>query len=90
MLDMNRFRLDGRTVIVTGGQAGIGSAIAQLFATAGAAVVVSDLNGDTGKGRGQRDPQGHRIRLNLEPTKRLDLFLHRPDHSGRRPGAAVI
>lgn len=41
------FRLDGQVAIVTGGGAGIGRAIAELFAAAGAAVVVSDLKLET-------------------------------------------
>jgi 7-alpha-hydroxysteroid dehydrogenase len=42
--DPNQFRLDGQTAIVSGAGAGIGRAIAEVFAGAGAAVVVSDLN----------------------------------------------
>lgn len=40
------FRLDGDVAIVTGAAAGIGRAIAETFAQAGAAVVVTDLKKD--------------------------------------------
>ncbi|WEK48647.1 MAG: 7-alpha-hydroxysteroid dehydrogenase [Candidatus Kaistia colombiensis] len=39
----NPFRLDGGVAIVTGAAAGIGRAIAETFASAGASVVVTDL-----------------------------------------------
>ena len=41
--DSNGFRLDGKTVIVTGGASGIGRAIALRFATSGARVYVIDI-----------------------------------------------
>ncbi|MND59879.1 7-alpha-hydroxysteroid dehydrogenase [compost metagenome] len=40
------FRLDGDVAIVTGAAGGIGRAIAETFAQAGAAMVVTDLNKD--------------------------------------------
>ena len=45
-MDAYVFRLDGQVAVITGAAAGIGRSIAELFASAGAAVVVSDLSGD--------------------------------------------
>ena len=42
MFDTLKFQLEGDVAVVTGAGAGIGRAIARLFAAAGAAVVVSD------------------------------------------------
>lgn len=40
------FRFDGKVIIITGGAGAIGSAVARLFASLGANVVISDINED--------------------------------------------
>ena len=46
MYEAAHFRLDDQVAVITGAGAGIGRAIAETFAAAGAAVMVSDLNAD--------------------------------------------
>ncbi|NAZ80222.1 D-threitol dehydrogenase [Kineococcus sp. R8] len=47
------FRLDGRTALITGGASGIGSAMAGVFASVGARLVVVDLDGDAAARRAE-------------------------------------
>ncbi|WP_176596510.1 MULTISPECIES: SDR family NAD(P)-dependent oxidoreductase [Sphingobium] len=44
---LERFRLDGRRALVTGGGRGIGAEIARALAEAGAEVVIVDIDGET-------------------------------------------
>lgn len=57
------FSLKDKTAVVTGAGAGIGQAIAQLFARAGARVVVADVNGDGAEStaHGIRSAGGHAV-----------------------------
>lgn len=50
----DRFRLDGKTAVVTGGAQGIGEAIASGLSDAGARVFICDINAETASTTAQR------------------------------------
>jgi 7-alpha-hydroxysteroid dehydrogenase len=75
MYDPKAFRLDGDVALVTGAGAGIGRAIAQMFAAAGAAVVVTDIKSDTAEvvAKGIADAGGKAVGAACNVTKDDEL-----------------
>jgi 7-alpha-hydroxysteroid dehydrogenase len=75
VFDPNHFRLDGQTAVITGAGAGIGRAIAEVFAGAGAAVVVSDMdrNAAVSAATAISDAGGRAVGVACNVTKEEDL-----------------
>lgn len=73
--DIDSFRLDGKSAVVTGAGAGIGRAIAELFASAGASVLVSDLDADAAAGAAEaiRSAGGNAAAAGCNVTEDADL-----------------
>lgn len=75
MYEAAHFRLDDQVAVITGAGAGIGRAIAETFAAAGAAVMVSDLNAVAAQAvaQGIEARGGKAISTACDVTKEADL-----------------
>ena len=75
-------RLDGKVALITGGGSGMGKVAAELFATEGARVVLTDVNDEAGEATATRDRRGRPLR----PRRRLDGGRRRAHGRGDRRG----
>ncbi len=80
-------RVDGRIAIVTGAGRGIGAAIAQTLAGAGATVMVSDIEGDLAEAQAARIHGANAIAADVSKPAECDRLA---EETERRHGAVHI
>lgn len=68
------FRLDGKSVFLTGGSSGIGACIALTFARAGARVILGDLTSAGGVLMEIEEAGGHAIQVSLDVSDETACF----------------
>lgn len=75
MYDPQKFALEGEVALVTGAGAGIGREIAETFAAAGSAVMVSDFNGSSAASVAARinEAGGRAASMSCDVTREEDL-----------------
>ena len=67
---IDKFRLTGKTAFVTGGARGIGKAVAEGFAQAGANIVIADLD-DAEAGKTASDRKSTRLNSSHRIASRM-------------------
>ena len=89
---LDRFRLDGKTAVVTGAGGAIGRATCHALAEAGARVVVADLSGDAARDS-QRDLKGAGFdteMVELDVTRPRDVRRVADDLNGRLGAVDIL
>jgi len=74
-MELDGWRLDGRTALVTGGAGGIGSAICRDLASLGARVVVADVDEPAAKLLAGELPDARAIGVDLDEPDQIDALV---------------
>ncbi|MDQ2801178.1 MAG: SDR family NAD(P)-dependent oxidoreductase, partial [Pseudomonadota bacterium] len=81
---LEKFRLDGRTAVVTGGGQGIGLACAEALGEAGARVVIAELLGERVEGAVEqlkkRGVEAHGAALDVTRSDAVETLAERVEH----------